>query len=86
MGACSLGGEGTTDSVEQVDFEPHSAHDPVQPTTLSVLQRGHRIASDSNPQLGQIRITPIYNTPMSRATRPPTPNAMATEPAKSPTK
>ena len=68
----------------------HVAHAPVQPMTLSVLQRGHRISGDSKPHdghLGMMAMVPslLYAIRRMWAMMPPSRNASVSEPASKPT-
>lgn len=65
----------------------HSAQEPLQPTTLSVLQRGHLGSLEGMPHDGQVGRTVIYaSTSRNRASKPPARNAMPSEPANTPAK
>jgi hypothetical protein len=53
--ARSLGREvPRAEEASALQLDPHSAHDPVQPITLSALHLGHRTSGLSSPHAGHV--------------------------------
>lgn len=80
----SAGLGGVVVGVSQPFFELHSVHEPEQPMTFSVLQRGQRSSGDSMPHDGHFGRMATYTTPTIRATMPPARKAMLTLAANKP--